>query len=71
MLGLLRIERVDLVVVLEGVWTASCDASEGAMLPFCLADMGDLALPLAFFAILADYLAVVVAWEGKKDGEMQ
>jgi hypothetical protein len=31
--------------------------------------MGDLATPFAFFAILADYLAVVMACGGKKHGE--
>lgn len=56
-----------------GVWTASCEASGEDMLPFCLADMGDLALPLAFLAILADVLAGGDGWlacRGKKDGEI-
>lgn len=34
-----------------------CEAADGAILPFCWADMGDLAVPLAFFAIVAEYLA--------------
>lgn len=34
-----------------------CEAADGAILPFCWADMGDLAVPFAFFAILADVQA--------------
>lgn len=34
-----------------------CEAADGAILPFCWADIGDLAVPLAFFAIVAEYLA--------------
>ena len=61
-LGLVHLEVV-LVVVLADV----CEAADGAILPFCWADMGDLAVPLAFFAILADLCRRVV--RRKEDGE--
>jgi hypothetical protein len=56
----LRDERVDLVVVVVVVLADVCEAADGAILPFCWADMGDLAVPLAFFAILADVCRRVV-----------
>ena len=46
-----------------------CEAAEGAILPFCWADMRDLAVPFAFFAIVADNLAGGDGWlaeEGKE-----
>ena len=43
-----------------------CEAADGAILPFCWADMGDLAVPLAFFAILADVLADDDGLQGKE-----
>lgn len=49
-----------MVVVLVVVLADVCEAADGAILPFCWADMGDLAVPLAFFAILADLCRRVV-----------
>jgi hypothetical protein len=51
------------------VLAAVCEAADGAVLPFCWADMGDLAVPLAFFAIVADIMAGGDGWlaeEGKE-----
>jgi hypothetical protein len=45
------------LVVVVVVLAEVCEAADGAILPFCWADMGGLAVPLAFFAILADVLA--------------
>jgi hypothetical protein len=54
-LGFLRDERVDLVGVV-----AWCEPV-GTMPPFCWADIFDLALALAFFAILDG------EWTGRKE----
>jgi hypothetical protein len=48
------------VAVVVVVFADVCEAADGAMLPFCWADMGDSAVPLAFFAMLADLCRRVV-----------